>query len=158
MSRLTLVGTEPDEIVVHSDVLGALTVRASDMLLFPHGLLGFPECRRFTLIRGSHDALFWLQSLDYPALVFLLVDPFAVVDGYSIDMPASQLDELGPSDASDIALLAVVTLPAKPGDSPTANLQGPLAINFGTRRAKQVVLSDAEHGARCPVDLMRLVA
>lgn len=157
MTQLKLVDAEPAELSVRSDLLGELKIRSGDALHFPNGLLGFPECRAFALVRAEHDGLFWLQSIDYAALVFLLVDPFAVVPGYSIDVAPSQLAELGAHRPSDIGLLSVVTLPTQRGEQPTANLQGPIAINFATRNAKQLVLSETDFGVRCPVDLTQLM-
>lgn len=157
MSGLTLVNTaEPEFVEVKSDLLGALRVRSDELLRFPSGLLGFPECRQFALVRAAHDGLFWLQSHDYSTLVFLLVDPFEVAHDYSIEIGPSQLMELGPHRPADIALLAIVTLPARAGESPTANLQGPVAINFATRCGKQVVVSETDYGVRCPIDIARL--
>jgi flagellar assembly factor FliW len=157
MSTLTLMSDDA-EIVVRSDLLGDLKVRSTDVLHFPTGMLGFPECRRFALLRGGRDGLFWLQSVEYPALVFLLVDPFTIEENYSFDVQPAQIAELGPSETSDIGLLAVVTLPANQGGLPTVNLQGPLVINFKTRFAKQVVSGDDQHAVRRPLDLARLVA
>ena len=83
-------------------------------------------------------------------MAFLLVDPFAVIPEYSIDVAPTQLADLGAYRPADIALLSVVTLPAVPTDQPTANLQGPIAINFATRAAKQLVMSETDFGVRCP--------
>ncbi len=121
-------------------------------------MLGFPECRQFALLRGARDHLYWLQSLDYAALVFLLVDPFAVVSNYSVDVEPFQVSDLGGGDPSDIGVLAIVTLPTQRGELATMNLQGPLALNFRTRRAKQIICTDDTQGVRCPVDLKRFVA
>jgi flagellar assembly factor FliW len=157
MSTLTLVPDDA-EIVVRSDLLGELQVGSNDLLHFPTGMLGFPECRRFALLRGGRDGLFWLQSLEYSALVFLLVDPFSIEENYSFDVQPSQIVELGSAESSDIGLLAVVTLPASSGGLPTVNLQGPLVINFKTRYAKQVVSGDDQYSVRRPLDLAKLVA
>jgi len=73
-------------------------------------------------------------------------------------VPPSQIVEIGAGDPSDIGLLAVVTLPANRGELPTVNLQGPLVINFRTRRAKQIVSQEADFSVRRPVDLNRVVA
>ncbi len=158
MSVLTLVGAESEELTVRSDLLGELKLRSTDVFLFAQGILGFPECRCFALLRGTRDGLYWLQSMEYSALAFLLVDPFTVVDDYAADVPSSKLADLGAANATDIAILAVVTLPNASGDCPTVNLRGPLAINFGTRRAKQIVTHEGDYSVRCPVDLARLVA
>src|SRR4051812_40115837 len=126
MSRLTLVGAEAEALTMHSDLLGNLQLASSDVFQFPQGILGFPECRQFALLRGNHEGLFWLQSMEYSALAFLLVDPFSVVTNYVVDVPASHLAELGAAEPSDIALLSMVTLPTTRGELPTVNLQGPL--------------------------------
>ena len=115
MSALTLLSDDA-EMGVRSDLLGDLKVRSTDVLTFPVGMLGFPECRRFALLRGGRDGLFWLQSMEYSALVFLLVDPFAIEQNYSFDVQPTQIAELGPGEASDIGLLAVVTLRHQAGD------------------------------------------
>lgn len=156
MSQLKLVQAEPELLTVNSDLLGDLQVRATDALYFANGMLGFPECRRFALVRAEHDGLFWLQSIDYSALVFLLVDPFTVVPDYSIDVAPSQLADLGAYRPADIGLLSVVTLPSVSGGKPTANLQGPIAINFATHAAKQLVLSETDFGVRVAIDLEQL--
>lgn len=158
MSQLKLVEAEPEVLTVRSDLLGDVRIRSSEALYFACGLLGFPECRRFALLRAEHDGLFWLQSLEYPALVFLLVDPFAVVSDYTIDVAPSQLADLGAYRPADIGLLSVVTLPQSAGARPTANLQGPIAINFATHSAKQLVLSETDFGVRVPIDLTQLTA
>ena len=85
MSKLTLLPDDAD-LIVNSDLLGALNVRTTDLLQFPAGMLGFPECRRFALLRGGREGLFWLQSTEYSALVFLLVDPFTIDQSYSFDV------------------------------------------------------------------------
>jgi flagellar assembly factor FliW len=158
MTQLKLVAAEPDVLTIRSDLLGELQIRSSEAMYFANGLLGFPECRRFALVRAEHDGLFWLQSMEYSTLVFLLVDPFVAVNGYAIEVAPSQLADLGAYRPADIALLSVVTLPAGPGDAATANLQGPVAINFATHCAKQLVLSETDFGVRVPIDLKQLTS
>jgi len=157
MSILTLV-PEDGAVVIDSKLLGEIHVKPDDLLLFPVGLLGFPECRRFALLRGGGEGLFWLQSMEYPALAFLLADPFTIDNSYSFDVQPSQIADLGEADLADVGLLSVVTLPSSRNEQPTVNLQGPLVINFRTRQAKQIVSGDDQYGVRCPVDLNRLVA
>lgn len=160
MTPLALVTSEPAGAVsqIRSTLLGDLDVRNENIFTFPKGMLGFPECRRFALMRGERDGLFWLQSMEYATLAFLLVDPFQVESSYSFDVPPSHLAEIGGGDPADVGLLAVVTLPANRGDLPTVNLQGPIVVNFRTRRAKQVVSGEGDFSVRRPVDLARLVA
>lgn len=142
------------DFVVRSDLLGTFTIRPEHAIDFPHGILGFPECRRFALVRAGTDSIYWLQSLDYSVLVFLLVDPFPHFPDYAVDVSPADVRELGGAEPADLAVLAIVTLPS-PGsrEQPTANLQGPVALNLRTRRGKQIICGDADHGVRRPFDL-----
>jgi flagellar assembly factor FliW len=121
-----------------------------DVITFPDGLLGFPECRSFLLCPGGSDGVFWLQSTEFEPLAFLLVDPFHFFDGYAVELSDVDVARLHPAAPSDIAILATVTLN---GASATANLQGPIAINVATSRARQVIAADTGYGVRVPLEL-----
>ena len=151
-SAACLMDLESD-ILVASDLLGPLTVPADELIEFPSGIFGFPECRRYVVVPGERDGFFWLQSADHSALAFLLVDPFLFFEGYSVDLSAQEIQELGAGEASDVAILAIVTLPRTRHEQPTANLQGPIAIAFASRRAKQLAIAESEFGVRCTLDL-----
>jgi len=144
----TAIPVESLELEVQSAVLGTFRVPAAETITFPSGLLGFPDHHRFALVSGGVDGLYWLQSVDHAALAFLTIDPFAIAPNYSADITDADARAVGALDAADVALLAIVTLPRSPGDRPTANLQGPLAVNFATRLAKQVITADTAHGTR----------
>lgn len=138
---------------VQSDLLGPIDVPDVEIVNFRRGLLGLPECQRFVLLPTERDGVYWLQSCDHSALVFLLVDPFKTTVGYSVDLGAEDLVDLSAKEPSDVAVLAIVTLPRERDDQPTANLQGPIALNLRAQRGKQVVMQDSEFGVRVPVDL-----
>ncbi len=155
MHRLvaTPTGSEPTgDITFESKLLGALAVPEHQVLEFANGLFGFPEARGFALLPAEREGFFWLQSQEFEALTFLLIDPFAFVEGYSVDLGPKEIGELMPADASEIAVLAILTLPKELGETATANLQGPLALNAEKRIGKQLAL-DSPYGIRFPVDL-----
>ena len=89
MHRLvaTPTGSEPTgDIAFESKLLGALAVPEHQVLEFANGLFGFPEARGFALLPAEREGFFWLQSQEFEALTFLLIDPFAFVEGYSVDL------------------------------------------------------------------------
>jgi flagellar assembly factor FliW len=141
---------------VESEILGHLSVPETECLTFSDGILGFPACRRFVLVPTSRPELFWLQSMEHGSLAFLLADPFALVEGFSVDLPEAELAALRPSDPKKVGVLAIVTLPRSAGEAATANLQGLLAINFGEGLGKQIVLPESTYGIRWPIDLQNL--
>ena len=61
---------------IQSSRFGWLSVDDSRIMTFPRGLLGFPTHKRFALIQAnSENYFFWLQSIDDPALAFVVTDP-----------------------------------------------------------------------------------
>lgn len=120
---------------------------------FADGLIGMPERRAFILSRAAAPGTFWLESADCEGLAFLLVDPFPFFEGYSVELDPAQLRGVLANDPSEIAVLAIVTLPAEPDGEFTANLQAPLAINLRTGRARQIVLTRSDFGIRCRLAL-----
>ena len=132
-------------VTIASDILGTLVVEPSSILTFPKGLLGFPECRSFVLLPSERPHVYWLQSVEYTSLAFLLVDPFEFFEGYTLDLGATDLDAMSPDGLS---VLAIVTLPSERGELPTANLQGPVVIHVQNGEGAQVVISDSSYGIR----------
>lgn len=139
-----------DSVTVHSTLLGALTLDRHELVEFPTGLYGFPDCRQFALLPASRDGLYWLQSTDYEALAFLLVDPFVHFSGYKVDLGSAELMRVGTSEPHEILVLAIVTLPSSRDEPCTANLQAPVVFNLRDRRGFQIILSAEGFGVREP--------
>jgi len=140
-------------MIIESDLLGPIEVDAEDLIHFADGLLGFPECRDFVLLPASRGGLYWLQSVEQAPLAFLLADPFLFCPGYSVELGPAECSDLEASEASDIVILSIVTLPRRDQTVVTTNLQGPLAINLARGRGRQVVLSDSVFGVRSVIEL-----
>lgn len=151
MNRTSALAYDLDRpMLISSELLGPVEVDEKELFDFPAGIFGFPDCRSFALLAAAQEGVYWLQSTDHSALSFLLVDPFRVFDGYLVDLAEGDREELRAEHSSNIAILAIVRLPDQAEESPTANLQGPLAINLDSRLAKQIVLPESEFGVRCP--------
>jgi len=153
MTTLSAPIVNDDAFVVASDVLGPLTVARAELLQFPQGLYGFPECTSWVLVPTKREGLFWLQSAEHSPLAFLLVDPFTHFPGYAVDLSPSDLVRVGTSEPSEIVVLAVVTVGSRDGGPPTANLQGPVVLNMRARHGFQLVLSAEGYGVREPFSI-----
>jgi flagellar assembly factor FliW len=146
-------GTTPGPtLTVPSRVLGSLTLPAEALLTFPEGIFGFPEHRRFALLQAAQGELYWLQSVDDPDLTFLLADPFHYFPGYALDLPPDDAFVIQVTNLSDVVILAIVTL-GRGGESATANLQGPVAINPRTHLGRQLVINGPGADVRAPLEL-----
>lgn len=111
------------------------------------GLLGFREYTRYVILNHDDDSVVpfrWLQSVENPALAFVIIDPWVVMADYAIELPDEVCASLDLSEAQPPLIFAIVTIPLEPSLM-TANLQGPLVINATTRRAQQAVLTNSPY-------------
>ncbi|MFI5309589.1 MAG: flagellar assembly protein FliW [Gemmatimonadales bacterium] len=134
--------------IVPTKLFGSLDVGDDQIIVLPEGMFGFPSCREWVLIDGARPGTAWLQSAENAALAFLLVDPFVLFDGFSADLATTDLRRLRADDPSQIAVFAIVTLPAGRGGEATANLQGPVVINVHERLGAQVVVESSRWAVR----------
>jgi flagellar assembly factor FliW len=129
-------------LAIRSELLGTLEIPDSQIFEAPAGLYGFPDSRRFALVPASRDGMFWLQSVEFSALAFLLADPFSYFPSYHLDLDDADTARLGTRDPQDILTLAIVTLPAGREVPWTANLHAPVLFNIRQRRAFQSIRGD----------------
>jgi flagellar assembly factor FliW len=131
---------------------GTVTIADDRVITFPKGLLGFSSQCRYCLLEPSEDAcFFWLQSLDDPALAFVVTDPSFFVPDFSVPIRPDQMSELGLASLADAQVFVIVN---KVDQTLTGNLQGPLVINTITRVGEQFVLAEKRWTTRHP--LMRI--
>jgi flagellar assembly factor FliW len=129
---------------------GQLTVPEAQIVTISGGLLGFPEYTRYVMLQHDRDEgmpFLWLQSLDHPALAFVMVDPWTFKPDYALELPDDVCARLDLSEEQPPAVFTIVTIPLEPALM-TANLQGPIVMNLAQHRAQQVVLADSPYSTR----------
>jgi flagellar assembly factor FliW len=125
---------------VRTTRFGTVTIAEDRVITFPKGLLGFTGHTRFCLLEPAEDAcFFWLQSIDDPALAFVVTDPSFFVKDYSVPVRPEQMADLSIATLEDAQVFVIVN---KIDQTLTANLQGPLVINTLKRVAEQLVLAE----------------
>ena len=152
MSAL-VIPMQDERVTIASDLLGAITLPTIEIVRLPAGLYGFPECRTFALLPAAREGLFWLQSAEYSALSFLLVDPFVHFPDYHIDLDDVDITRMGTTDPQHILVLAIVTIGDKSAGSCTANLHAPVLFNIRDRHAHQSIRPDDGYGIREPFNI-----
>jgi flagellar assembly factor FliW len=128
---------------------GELEINPDTILTFPRGLPGFEGCDRYQLLHEDKagPVVFYLQSLDDPAVAFSIVDP--ALFGFNYELTLSD-DEAALLQAGNPAELAVVLMVYKPYGAAddravfqggvSANINGPLVLNLGRKLGLQKVL------------------
>lgn len=137
---------------IETEKFGKLEADPATFINFSAGLYGFPEARNFLLIDSNGGGDFrWLQSVELPALAFLVTDPGLFYPEYR--QAAERADDLLLSAPDDHLVLATVTVNrATRGIS--VNLAAPVIINEPRREGRQIILSQ-EQGYGTDHDLIR---
>lgn len=134
-----------------SSRFGEIEVRDEDVIIFPDGLLGFPQFHRYLLLADPrHEPFVWMQSLDEADLAFVLINPVLVNPDYKVETSPEDVGVLEIRDPSRVQVLVIVSIPENPLEM-TANLKGPLVINPASMKAKQVVLMSEKYGTKHPI-------
>lgn len=133
---------------------GRISVDDERIMTLAHGLLGFPEHKRFALIQTSDENyFFWLQSVDDPNLAFVVTDPSIFFKDYDVPVREETAAEL---QLADVRFLQVFVICNKVDEWLTGNLLGPIVVNAENRLACQIVLTEKKWTTRQP--LLRLQA
>ena len=110
------------------------------VLIFPEGILGFDEFRRYVLVNDEDSQPFrWLVSLEANDLSLPLIDPRLLVPSY----------DAGRGLTESSTVLVVATLCERIEES-TVNLRSPVIIMNG-KTGKQVILDEESYAMRHPL-------
>lgn len=127
---------------------GTVEVESQLIIEMPAGMLGLERCKRFTLLQEQRESAYrWLQSLDDPALAFIVVNPLDFYPDYEAELSDEQAESLGLTSPADAVLLCTVTVGRERGEI-TINLAGPIIMNARTMRARQIVLEDERYSTK----------
>ena len=120
-------------------------------LVFPDGLVGCPDWRRFVLRQADPAApVALLESEDLPGLSFLVTDPRAWYPDYRWSVSDGDLAALAAAGADSLELLVIATINPEPFTI-TFNLLGPLVVNRAGGRGRQVIQHQTDYAAAHPV-------
>lgn len=135
--------------LIETKNFGKISFEQDSELLFPGGLPGFDNRRRFVAVRFvESDPLIYLQSLEDPDLCFITMPILAVDPRYTLMVSGEDLEKLGlcrerqPSIGEDVLCLAVLSVRET---GPTANLLAPVVVNLRNRTAVQAVAADSNY-------------
>ncbi len=139
-------------LLIDTSRFGQLEVNPERLINFDEGILGFPQQHEYALIQtGEGSGFYWLQSVDTRDLAFVVCDPRLFVADYQVPVKLEDLECIELRDPDHGQVFVIVN---KVGDLLTGNFQGPLVINVGNRKGRQLVLSDKRYSTRHP--LMRI--
>lgn len=129
-------------------MFGEIEIDKETIIDFPEGLLGFEDEKEFTIINTQEEAPFlWLQSINSPELVFVIMNPFFAFPDYEIKIPKSVQEKLEIESEKDVVIYSILVVP-EDMEKMTANLLGPIIINTRKNLGKQVILDDDRYSTK----------
>jgi len=134
-------------MIINSKRFGSLEVNEERIIHFKDGLLGFPEMKQWILADDPNDLSLpfkWLICIEQPDLAFLVTDPGIFFKDYVFDLAEEDRSKIGARTEDDISVITLLTVPADPKGI-TANLRGPLVINWRSLVGKQICLKDSPY-------------
>jgi flagellar assembly factor FliW len=133
-------------MLIETTRFGTVEIDEARIITMREGLMGFPNHRHFALIQtGPDPVFFWLQSVEDPALAFVVCDPLAFVPDYRVPIRAEEVRALELADLNDCQVLVIVN---KVDGALTANLLGPIVVGVRSLLGRQLVLSDRRYSTR----------
>ncbi|WP_028586877.1 flagellar assembly protein FliW [Desulfocurvus vexinensis] len=135
--------------------LGNLAVDMARTIRFPRGLIGFEDCKEFTLLQLRQDSPFLiLQSLTRPELGLMVADPFCFITDYNVKLGTAEQKILRLDNIRQLAVLVTVSIPKGRPEETALNLMGPILVNHEARIGLQVPQVDSKHPSRFLVGSM----
>ena len=142
---------------LNTRIFGEVEVEDSKIISFPHGIIGFPDLTKFTLMHDDNDekegttnTIKWLQSIDEPGFAMPVMDPLVVCPDYSPEIDRTKIEDVGDLNDEDILILVTVTVPHDLTKM-TVNLKGPFIINVAAMKASQTIIDNDEYPVKFPI-------
>lgn len=131
---------------VNTRLFGEIEIEKEKIICFENGIIGFPDCKQFTLIfdeteDGERKNISWLQSLDEPSFALPVMDPLLVKDDYNPQVEYEMLKGLGNLTEENTYVLVTVTVPSDIKKL-SVNLKAPIVINVDELKAEQIIVDD----------------
>ena len=60
---------------VETKPYGLIDVDERQQILFPFGILGFEQLKKYVLLDAQQQPFYWLQSMDVVDVAFVLINP-----------------------------------------------------------------------------------
>lgn len=139
------------KLTANSTRFGLLEIDQANVIHVIGGVLGFPNSQEYVFVDSDSESPFrWLQSLNEPAVAFAVTDPKRFFPDYQISVKQEELAFLGIGKEKDVLIYVILSIDSNP-QAVTANLQGPLLVNQGECKAKQIVVKGARYSTRQPL-------
>lgn len=130
---------------------GILEYKEEDVVLFPKGLPGFSDLKKFIIFPVEGEGIFnILHSIEEEAIGLAVVSPFNVCKDYEFQLPEEMTKNLKVNSPEDILVITTVTINSD-YKMITTNLRAPIIINIKEKIGEQIILENDEYKIKHPI-------
>lgn len=118
---------------------GDIQVDPETVIVFPSGLPGLPDCRRYKLLHEDTPSpqVMWLQSLDDMDVYFNVIEASRLGLSYQVVLSDEECAEIGLAGTDEACLMLILSRSGDEKPGIAANTQAPIVLNMRTRKALQ---------------------
>lgn len=139
-------------------LFGEIGIDDEKVILFPDGIIGFGNLKKFLLVHDSEKKdgiITWLQSIDEPGFAIPVIDPLIVKGDYNPVVEDELLGGIGEITEDEVFVLVTLKVPSDITQM-TVNLKAPIVINPNTKKGCQILTDNEEYPIRYPIyDLLK---
>ncbi len=130
----------------------AVVPDSETLIVFPNGLVGQPDWKRFVLMTPEEDGTIQvLQSVEQAELALMVTNPMQIIANYSVPLSRDERAVLELEADEQPTVLCTISIHS---NLITTNLVGPLVVNSRNGLGAQVVVIDSPYSTRHPVAVL----
>lgn len=136
---------------IQTRFFGDIEINEEEIFVFPEGILGFEDSRKFVLLDVPKNDIFKvLQDVERKYVSFIIAVPWGIQGGYDISIPDEDLLRIKIQRKEQVLVMNIVTMPEAMEKS-TINLLAPIVMNVEAKLGRQYVLSEGRYTTKHPL-------
>ncbi|MBE5937789.1 MAG: flagellar assembly protein FliW [Lachnospiraceae bacterium] len=132
----------------NTNLFGEIDIPDEKIITFEQGIMGFEDCKKFTIIYDSgkeeRSSISWLQCMDNPELAFSMISPFYVMEDYNPIVESEWLKPLGEVNDDNVVIFVLMNIKSDITKL-TANMKAPIIINSDTCKGAQLIVENQDY-------------
>ena len=142
-------------MIIDNTRFGTIEIKEEKIITMKRGIPGFQGRKRFVILnREESHPFLWYQSIDDPALAFVILNPYLLKQDYTVTVDlAHTIDEMSwkADDEDHLATFVLVNASSGVPEKMTANLMAPLIVNTKRFEAVQIIMQDSGYSHCYPL-------
>lgn len=131
---------------------GRIEIDNKNIINFPKGIIGINDSGDFVVLPHKPGSpLMWLQSVNDPAIAFIIMNPLMFLPEYIRDVIRSSPWRIDDDSCGDFSIFGIVIIPKEDKKNVQMNLLAPIVINKKEQKGMQIVVQTGDYKVDEPI-------